>query len=232
MGDKIDIIIPCYNPSGEWTQNLLQSYEDLKIKSEDIFSFILVNDGSKAGITNQNIEWLKSKIDRFNYLSYDKNRGKGYAVRYGMKHSKSDIAIFTDIDFPYGVDSIVQMISSIKGGSDLVLALRDNSYYNNISTSRRIISKFLKFSIKSFFRIPYSDTQGGLKALSKEGKNRLLNTTIDRYLFDLELVKACSKNELKIDGIACELKPEIELTSVGFSILKNEFSNFIKIWRL
>lgn len=232
MNTSIDIIIPCYNPIDDWVDVLIHSYEALEEQTDFLFSFILVNDGSTVDIASKDIFRLEQNIARFKYYSYDQNRGKGYAIRYGMSHSTTDNVVFTDIDFPYGITSIINMANMVLNGSDLVLALRDDSYYSNISASRKMISKFLKFSIKTFFSIPYSDTQGGLKAMSKLGKQKLMATTIDRYLFDLELVKLCTKDKLNIDGIACKLKPDIILSSVGLSILRKEFSNFLKVWNI
>ena len=229
---SLDIIIPCYNPIGNWTKNIIDSATALNQQMDISFNYILVNDGSTITIKKEDIQLLKNKIDRFEYYSYDKNKGKGYAIRFGVQKSKHDNIVFTDIDFPYGTNAILEMVDALENGKDLVLALRNESYYNNISPSRKFISKVLKFTIKLFFRIPISDTQGGLKALSKKAKEHLLSTTIDRYLFDLELVKLCSKDHLDIIGIPCTLKPDIQLSSVGFSILKNEFSNFVKLLKM
>lgn len=227
---KIDLIIPSYNPINNWEEEIISSYQRLSKNSSIQFNIILINDGSK--ISESSIKKIESKIEHFSYYSYDENQGKGYAIRYGVGKSLEDNIIFTDVDFPYGTSSILEMVEKLENGADLVLALRNESYYSNISTSRKIISKILKLTIKTFFRVPISDTQGGLKALSLKAKNQLLNTTINRYLFDLELVKLCSKQKLKIIGIGCTLKPNIILSSVGLNILKNEFSNFIKILRL
>lgn len=227
---SIDLIIPCFNPIGNWEKEIISSYKELCEISSIRFNIIIVNDGSS--ISQESIYLLEDNINHFSYYSYELNKGKGFAIRYGTSKSKENNIVFTDIDFPYGVQSIIKMVALLENGNDLVLALRNDSYYTNISYSRKLISKLLKFTIKTFFRVPVSDTQGGLKALSFKAKEQLLKTSVNRYLFDLELVKLCSKQKLKITGIPCALKPNIVLSSVGLSILKKEFFNFIKILRL
>ena len=39
-----------------------------------------------------------SNLFRVVALSYDKNRGKGGAVKYGIEHAKGDYVIFMDAD--------------------------------------------------------------------------------------------------------------------------------------
>ena len=175
------------------------------------------------------IEEIKNALSNFSYLSYSKNRGKGFATRVGVKSSKAAFTIYTDIDFPYRNEDLAKVYHSLLAGNDLVLAKRGQQYYQHISKRRTWISQQFKSLVKVLFRIPTTDTQAGLKGLSSNGRSILLQTTVDRYLFDLELVKLSAKEGLKIVEVPVELKEGVELSDVSYRILFTELLNLIKI---
>ena len=83
-----------------------------------MFSLILVNDGSSNNISEDSVSTIQSFIkERFTYVSYPENRGKGYALRMGMQKSKAPYTIYTDIDFPYTLKSMLDMIEALMSGS-------------------------------------------------------------------------------------------------------------------
>lgn len=192
--------------------------------------WVLVNDGSERNIDQQKIHSIRDRLGNFSYQSYAVNKGKGYATRCGVKAADSEFVIYTDIDFPYRDEDLALVYNSLLGGSDLVIAKRSAQYYQQISKRRTWISQKFKGLVKLLFRIPTTDTQAGLKGLSQVGKNVLLQTTINRYLFDLELVKLSARADIKIVEIPVELKDGVELSDVSYKILFTELFNLIKIF--
>jgi glycosyltransferase involved in cell wall biosynthesis len=99
--DKLNIIIPFYNPRPGWENNFVNFLPEIeKELKETDFTIILVNDGSTIQITQ-----IDDLIERFRYLRYYSipiNMGKGYAVRYGISRSDADFYVYTDVDFPFG----------------------------------------------------------------------------------------------------------------------------------
>ena len=68
------VLIPSYEPD----ELLINTIHELK---EAGFSILVVNDGS-----GPEFEPIFDKIkDDVKYLSYEKNHGKGYAMKYGYK---------------------------------------------------------------------------------------------------------------------------------------------------
>lgn len=191
--------------------------------------WILVNDGSTNNITSINIEKIQQALPQFSYYSYVKNKGKGFATRHGVREANAEFAIYTDIDFPYHHADLAAVYESLLQGNDLVLAKRGAQYYNQISKSRTWISKKFKGLVKLLFKIPTTDTQAGLKGLSSKAITLLLKTKINRYLFDLELVKLSAKEHLKIVEIPVGLKPGVVLANVSYKILFTELFNLFKI---
>ncbi len=228
---NLDIILPCYNPLKDWHKSIVNSYCILENELLDTNIFIiLVNDGSTIEIKEAEIAYLENKIPNFQFISYDINMGKGYALRKGFRKSKSKFAIFTDIDFPYVEENLIAMYQKLEEGADLVLGNRNQDYYKKVPFLRKIISISFKNSLKFLFQIPTSDTQAGLKGFSNKGKAFLLKTTTNRYLFDLELIKLASKDKQTVfDYITLRLKDDIVLSKLSLTILLKEFKNLLKI---
>ena len=189
----------------------------------------MVNDGSENNVSDTNIDFLKQNITHFKYLNYNQNQGKGYAVRYGVKHASSNKTIFTDIDFPYLDKDLKAVYELINEQNDIIIGKRSEKYYDNISTNRKWISKQFKKLIKLLLNIPITDTQAGIKGFNKKGKEILLKTTVNRYLFDLELVKIASKQKANIVETEVSLKPNIVMPNMSTKILFSEFINLLKI---
>lgn len=229
--DNLDIIIPCYNPLKDWHKSIAISYNHIhNALINTNIHLILVNDGSKKGIKDSEITFLKENISNFTYLDFQENNGKGFALREGFKLSKAEYAIFTDVDFPYEEENLLEMVQKLQEGADIVLGIRNQKYYAKVPWFRKVLSKSFKKLLKVLFQIPTSDTQAGLKAFSKKGKQYIFETTTNRYLFDLELIKRAAKNKtIQFDYVDLRLKDKIVLSKISLLILLKEFKNLIKI---
>ena len=191
-------------------------------------NIILVNDGSDNGhfVPHE----IQIKLPGVKWISYHKNRGKGYALRQGIKKSDSDFIVFTDLDFPYGEASMKKLIKALLANKgDIIIGERDESYLKNISFQRRVVSTMLKKMIILFVRIPFHDTQAGLKGFHSGIKEVFLRTRTDRFLFDLEFLKMAVKKKLRIRVVPVKLRSGIKLPSVSWKVLVIESFNFIKI---
>ena len=229
---SIDIVLPCYNPLEDWADTILVRANDLMRHYPDHrFRFIVVNDGSTRNIRDEDIEKLEAGLPELEWISYRQNRGKGYALRTGIERTNSDLIIYTDIDLPYTMDSMLKCIDPVlKGEADLSVAVRNESYYDRLPTGRRILSKGLRKMNKTLLRLKAADTQGGLKVFSPKAKQHFLATTIDRYLFDLEFVYNCSRDkDIRVLTVGSDMRDTIEFSKVPIGALRREGWNFVKL---
>ena len=228
----LDIILPCFNPRTGWEAQLIASVKSIKsVLGEDVLNqVILVNDGSSTGISGSELEQLLQSIPEAKVIEYEKNKGKGFAVRKGVKSGTADLQIYTDIDIPYVNESIVQFYDILKNDeADVVIASRDDSYYDALSWFRRVLSKSLRGLNGLLFGLKINDTQGGLKGFNQEGRKVFLGTTVNRYLFDLEFIQKVSKSDLRLVGVDVELKKDVVLPSPSITVLLKELRNFIQL---
>ena len=231
MGNNtISLILPVYNPASGWAEIILAKSKELRALYPDMdFEVIVVNDGSVSSNFDNGKSKLKSESVRL--IEYTPNKGKGEALRTGVLASSGEMVIYTDIDFPYTIDSMSRIIRSLCDEKrNIVIGIKDPSYYDHVPPLRRSISRVFRFFVRSLLRIPTDDTQCGLKGFDQVGKAVFLKTTIDRYLFDLEFVFLASRDRsinIKIQEI--ELRDDVQFRKMNLGIIRNEAWNFLKI---
>lgn len=225
------LVLPCYNPPKGWEQNVCSSYSAFCSRIGSEAELVIVMDGTGSLITEEATSYLKQHISRLKIVAYEVNRGKGYALREGVKAATGDIIIYTDIDFPYTMDSMQAVHAELdKNGFDVALGVKNDAYYAHVPFVRRIISRVLRFLIRVFLSMPVTDTQCGLKGFRRPVAALFLQTTIDRYLFDLEFVRNCFKaKKYRVQPVKVTLNENVRFRSMDYRILLPEMINFVKL---
>ena len=227
----LDLVLPCYNPLPGWERVVVQSVQEIQAQLTDTEVVLyIVNDGSVEGVEESNIDFIRKNIRQFRYIHYEKNQGKGYALRCGVGEGRGDFCIYTDIDFPYSNDSLVALFHRLNDDVEVAAGVRDEMYYEDVPAFRRYLSKTLRLMLRRFFRLPISDTQCGLKGFTNTGRQIFLKTSINRYLFDLEFIHLAARYfPQKIAPVKVTLKPGIVFSKMNVGLLYREGLNFIQI---
>ena len=118
---EISIVCPMYNEEaiiGDSIRKKLPVLDQLPVKWE----LILVNDGS----TDRTLEITQEAIrghDRVRVVSYNRNRGRGYALRTGFKSSHGKYVITTESDMTWGADIIQRLYEELQNScAEVVIA--------------------------------------------------------------------------------------------------------------
>jgi glycosyltransferase involved in cell wall biosynthesis len=193
---------------------------------------VLVMDGDDHHNRKEDVKQITISIPNFKLIEYTANKGKGFAIRQGAAAATGDIIIYTDIDFPYSNESVQSIFTTLTDeGYDVAVGVKNEDYYKLVPPMRRSISKGLRLLIRVFLSMPVTDTQCGLKGFRKEIKQLFLQTTINRYLFDLEFVRNCFrlKPPIKLKAVPVQLKTGVHFRNMNYRILLPEMLNFIKL---
>ena len=192
---KLSIIIPCYNESKDIAKNVETVKDYLKEHSIDN-EIILVNDGSKDN-TKEVIESIPDVLA----LSYDKNRGKGGAVKYGIEHAKGDYVLFMDADLSTDISAIEQVIE-LAPTCDLLIGSRHakGSVIKKKQPAFRVfIGWCCRLLVNMLFHTKLKDTQCGFKAMRIDVARKLISKQlIDNFAFDVEYIYIANLNRLEI----------------------------------
>lgn len=226
----VDIVLPCYNPADSWYGELLKFHAQAK----DLYklNFVLVNDGSGPNNLAQQLDHLKSRGVSIRYIVYEKNMGKGYALRQGVQAATAGFVVYTDVDFPFTDQSMLDVINTLVNGScDVVAGYRDEKYYQkSMSAYRRLLSKAFRLFITRILKMSVTDTQCGLKGFNKNGRAKFLTTTINRYLFDFEFIYTSGKDKnLVVKTVQVQLKDNIVFSKMKLKILVQEIVNLLRV---
>jgi glycosyltransferase involved in cell wall biosynthesis len=177
---------------------------------------------------------LEEIINRFaclKYYSYPVNKGKGYAIRYGISKSDADFYVYTDIDFPFGCRIILQTYELLKSSkTDIVIGTRDSSYFRMLPIERRIISFLLKKINYLITGFKIKDTQAGLKGLNNDAKKVLENTNTNSFIFELEFLNKSLKQRLSFKTINVTCRPGTKFTNFSSRVIWREIISFLKIF--
>jgi len=227
----LEVIVPCYNPPPDWEAALVERFEAFRVAVAAQFgavSLAVVNDGSPHNATPAHFERLKKLLPTARIVSYAENRGKGHALRQGVAASEADFVLVTDADFPYTVQSMARVAESLLQHGGIAAGNRDTAYYDRVPMFRRWLSKTLRWVLRRVLRQPVDDSQCGLKGFDRQGKAVFLETTIDRFLFDLEFLMLAN-GRVTVTPVPVQLRDGVTFSKVGLAVLATEGRNFLKL---
>jgi dolichyl-phosphate beta-glucosyltransferase len=199
---RISVILPVYNESN-CIASTFQSVLEYSINYPN-YQFIFVNDGSTDGtpdILRRHIEHAGS--NQISLISYEENRGKGYAIKKGVEASIGNYICFIDSDLAYSLTHLEFLIDKLEI-FDVVIGCRnlipDN--FNRVKLIRLLAGKIFNFMTQNILSLHFSDMQAGLKGFRRDIANNLFEQqTIQRFCFDVELIYLAQKRGYKIGEI-------------------------------
>ena len=140
--------------------------------------------------------------ERIRVVGYEKNHGKGCAVRCGMLAAKGDIRLFTDCDLAYGTEIIRTLYDKFTAADcDVMIGSRNLSGdgYEGYTALRRIVSKTYIRVLCTIGGFKLSDSQCGFKAFSaKAAEDVFSRCETDGFAFDFEAILFATKLGYKI----------------------------------
>lgn len=178
------IIIPAYN-------------EELRIKSvisniSEKFlgdEMIVVCDGIDD--TKKIAESLAIKNPNIKVLNFSEKLGKGGAITEGFKAAKGEKIGFVDADESISPEDLKYMFD-FSGNVDGVIAsrrLKTSKILIEQPRKRRVASRFFNIFVRSFFGLPFKDTQCGAKVFKREAIYDILDEMETRgFEIDVEIL--------------------------------------------
>jgi len=206
MKPEVSIVIPAYNENerlGEPLQKILRYVSDTKLNAE----VIVVDDGSSdstARIAEETFATMPAIPAQT--IRYEKNRGKGFAVKTGLQAANADVALFTDADLSTPIEELTKLTAPIIAGNvDVAFGSRalDRTLIGTHQPWRREQGgRVMNLIIKTMSGLQFVDTQCGFKAFNMQKFGPLLDKmTIDRFGFDVEFLFVAQHNGLRLKEI-------------------------------
>jgi glycosyltransferase involved in cell wall biosynthesis len=183
-------VVPVYNGGEAIVANVSSIQRTLKdgLPGEDV-EVVVVSDGS---IDDTGERLLAARADAgVRVIHYDRNLGKGYAVKAGALASHGEWIALVDADLdldPASVPDYVEVARSER----LDFAIGSKRHPDSLvhyPLSRRIASRSYQLLNRVLFRLDVRDTQVGLKVFSRAVVEDVFPLLlVKRFAFDLELL--------------------------------------------
>ncbi len=183
--DKTFIIIPAHNEE-KHVGNVVRG-------AKEFGNVIVVDDGSTdgtSGVAHEN----GAKVYKLS-----KNRGKGYALRFGAKKAierGAETLIFIDADEQHRTEDIPKFIEALKG-VDIVLSSRKGG-------KMPLIKRIGNWGIINLFKLLFGADPGdmlcGFKAIRSKSLEKIMWKT-DGYSVEIEMLVNILKNKIIISTV-------------------------------
>lgn len=197
MKEKYIILIPSYEPDDK----LIHLVEELSKEELDI---IIVDDGS--GSDYKKIFESCKKYSKI--ISYETNKGKGYALKTGLKYIKEKykepyIVATMDSDGQHRVEDAKKLMKACSKNKDILyLGKRIRSKKTPIRS--RIGNSITRFIYKKVAGLDIYDTQTGLRAFSDNLIDKLLNVSGSRFEYEMNVLLEFAREKIKMKEIKIE----------------------------
>lgn len=164
----LSIIIPIYNEEPQLEEVLERVYRiDYSPKE-----LILVDDFSHDG-TRQILDRYKYRPDT-RVLLHEANRGKGFAIRTGLKSAEGEIVIIQDADLEYDPEDIPRVIDPILSGqTEVCYGSRFLGGLERMAIPNRVANWILAQSASWLFWVRITDEATAYKAFRHDVLRRI-----------------------------------------------------------
>lgn len=195
---KLTVVMPCYNEGTRIYRNIIETITQVE-KFCDSFRIIVVNDGSQDE-TEYEIKRAMEQDYRIGMISYEKNQGKGYAVKRGMMASKSEYTAFLDADLELPPYLLEGFLKKAEEGVDVVIGSKMHPESQvEYPFLRKVLSTGYYWFMKLLFGMKLKDTQTGIKLFRTEKIRPVLKMVrTSRFSFDIEILAIAAKKGLSI----------------------------------
>ena len=192
--DKL-ILIPAYKPDGRLT-------EICRKLSSDYF-VLVIDDGSGS-----DFDAVFEDTEKYAVVKrYEKNRGKGGALKYGFSLVKelfpdAKFVITADADGQHTPEDISKVAEKVESAGGLVLGSRE--FAGNVPLRSAFGNGLTKVVFKIASGVKVKDTQTGLRAFGVEYLKEFSELKGDRYEFEMTQLMYAAKMRIPISEVVIE----------------------------
>ena len=196
----LSVVIPAYNEEKRLPATLRSVREYLE-RQTYLWEVVVVDDGSKDK-TATVVKEAAVVDGRIKLLQYGGNRGKGYAVKYGMTHVTGKYRLFMDADNSTSIDHFDVFMPMLQAGYEIVIGSRDVAGANITQHQpwwKEKLGDLGNLWIQAWAVPGIKDTQAGFKVFSAKASDDIFPyLTIDRWGFDVEALAVAKAKGYKI----------------------------------
>lgn len=230
----LSVVIPAYNEEDRIVKTLQHSlaYLDAREFAADV---LVVSDGS----TDRTGDVVNGFSGRYRtpvrFLEYFPNRGKGYAVRYGMTRAASDVIMFMDADYSVPIEAVETGLGLIDAGADVAIASRavDGArVVQHQNVLRELSAKLYTLVQNVTLGLSHPDTQCGFKLFTRQAAHDLFaRQKLDSVIFDPEILWLAKRSGYRVREFPVAWT-HMEDSRIQYDSLKKSLFVFQELFRI
>lgn len=230
---KFSVIVPAYNEGTVICKNLLEIKKTLS-SSVDSFEILAVDDGSSDN-TKEEILKASAENPEIIYAGYEKNRGKGGAVKHGVSMASGDVIGFIDADLDIAPSHLVKFYQHMnESGCDIVIGSKMHKESKlDYPPLRKFVSLGYYVILKVLFGMNIKDTQTGIKLYRSSVLKKVApKLRVKGYAFDIEVLALCAHEGAVIEEMPVEIvfKRNRSFGRIRIGDIFRMFGDTVGIW--
>ena len=198
-GPLLSVVAPVFNGAGFIAENVEIIRSEFAASGVS-YELIVVSDGSVDDTAERA---LAAGHPEVRVLNYDRNVGKGYAVKLGLLAARGEYIGFIDSDLDLHPAELPAFLEAMEHDAlDAAIGSKRHPCSRvDYPTRRRVYSWLYQQLIRALFDLDVRDTQVGIKLFRRELVDSVVpHLLVKRYAFDLELLAVANDNGFRRIG--------------------------------
>ena len=224
------ILIPAYKPD----EKLIALLKEIEYKTN--LSVVVVDDGSGEAFTP--IFEAAMQIERCHVIRYEKNGGKGHALKVGLRYCQETYGqdadfsgvVTADADGQHILKDIIRVGEALAEAPNL-LVLGTRTFVNEIPFRSRFGNKITILAYKLASGISVSDTQTGLRGIPTSSLDAMCELEGNRYEYEMQMLLQVKNMGLTVKEVPIETIYIDDNSSSHFNPLKDSIRIYKEIFK-
>ncbi len=229
------VVVPAYNEESRlpFTLNCICSYLEKRSGRSEI---IVVDDGSTDN-TAALVERFADRHSRVDIrvIRLARNQGKGAAVKQGLMAAVGQWIAICDADLRQGFYELAKLEKALSDeGSDVAIASRWHVKQTSPHSQpfyRSVSGRLFGIAVRLLLRLPFRDTQCGLKLLNRTVAAPLFAAQeVSGWAYDCEFLLLCLHNGLRVEEVPVAF--EHDYANSRFRLLQDSLRSVTELLRI
>lgn len=201
---RLSVVIPAFDEEERLGETLSRVLAYLDRRGET-YEVIVVDDGSRdgtAGVARRAAEGRGN----VRVLVNERNRGKGFSVRRGVREARGEFILFSDADLSTPIEDVERLLLPIREGRCEIAigsrSVRGADVRVHQPWYRELMGKTFNKIVRLVALRGFKDTQCGFKLFTAQAaRDAFRLQRIERFSFDVEALYVARKRGYRIAEI-------------------------------
>jgi dolichyl-phosphate beta-glucosyltransferase len=191
------VVVPAYNETGRLAGPVRGAAKYFRGRRRS-FEIIVSDDGSRDG-TAALVEQLRREIPELRLVPSPVNRGKGHAVRLGVRAAMGALVLVADADGATPIEEVATLEAALDERAELAIGSRALGGHVQRRWYRHVIGRGFHALVRIFGVRGIRDTQCGFKLFkSSAARDLFARARMNGFSFDVEILLLAQRRGYRV----------------------------------